>query len=63
MSPKPHFPTDLVTFTEESLNGKLQFCAVIRPIVIIIIIDAIINLFHITSLFIVYAIFYVVSPL
>ena len=25
MPPNPHFPTDLVTFTEEILNGKLQF--------------------------------------
>ena len=22
------FPADLITFTEESLNGKLHFCAV-----------------------------------
>ena len=25
MWPNPHFPADLVTFTEEILNGKLQF--------------------------------------
>ena len=25
MSPNPHFPADMVTFTEESLNGKLHF--------------------------------------
>ena len=26
--PNPQFPVDLVTFTEEILNGKLHFCAV-----------------------------------
>ena len=25
MCPNPHFPADLVTFTEEILNGKLHF--------------------------------------
>ena len=25
MSPNPQFPADLVTFTEEILNGKLHF--------------------------------------
>ena len=25
MWPNPHFPADLVTFTEEILNGKLRF--------------------------------------
>ena len=25
MRPNPQFPTDLVTFTEEIFNGKLQF--------------------------------------
>ena len=25
MRPNPQFPTDLVTFTEEILNGKLHF--------------------------------------
>ena len=30
MSPNPQFPADLVTFTEEILNGKLYFlCSVI----------------------------------
>ena len=29
MLPNPQFPADLVTFTEETLNGKLHFfCAV-----------------------------------
>ena len=28
MWPNPQFPVDLVTFTEEILNGKLHFCAV-----------------------------------
>ena len=28
MWPNPLFPADLVTFTEEILNGKLHFCAV-----------------------------------
>ena len=28
MSPNPQFLGDLVTFTEEILNGKLHFCAV-----------------------------------
>ena len=28
MWPNPQFPTDLVTFTEEFLNGKCHFCAV-----------------------------------
>ena len=28
MWPNPQFPDDLVTFTEEILNGKLYFCAV-----------------------------------
>ena len=28
MWPNPQFPADLVTFTEEILNGKLHFCAV-----------------------------------
>ena len=28
MSPNPQFPSDLVTFTEEILDGKLHFCAV-----------------------------------
>ena len=28
MWPNPQFSTDLVTFTEEILNGKLHFCAV-----------------------------------
>ena len=27
MWPNPQFPADLVTFTEEILNGKLDFCA------------------------------------
>ena len=26
MLPNPEFPTDLVTFTEEILNGKFYFC-------------------------------------
>ena len=25
MLPNPHFPADLVTFTEKNLNGKLHF--------------------------------------
>ena len=25
MSPSPQFPADLVTFTEEILNGKIRF--------------------------------------
>ena len=29
MWPNPQFPADLVTFTEEVLNGKLHFCAVL----------------------------------
>ena len=29
MWPNPQETTDLVTFTEEVLNGKLNFCAVI----------------------------------
>ena len=29
MWPDPQFPADLVTFTEEMLNGKLHFFAVI----------------------------------
>ena len=48
---------------KKALMENCNFCAVIRPIVIIIIIAAIINLFHIISLFIVYAILYVVSLL
>ena len=28
MRSNPQFPADLVTFTEEILNGKLHFCAV-----------------------------------
>ena len=28
MRPNLQFPVDLVTFTEEILNGKLRFCAV-----------------------------------
>ena len=28
MWPSPQFPVDLVTFTEEILNGKLHICAV-----------------------------------
>ena len=28
------FPTDLVTFTEEILNGKLIFCAVYRALTV-----------------------------
>ena len=28
MWPNPHKTADLVTFTEETLNGKLFFCAV-----------------------------------
>ena len=28
MWPEPKFPADLVTFTEEIRNGKLDFCAV-----------------------------------
>ena len=28
MWPNSQFPADLVTFTEEILNGKLHFCAV-----------------------------------
>ena len=28
MRPNPHFGGDLVTFTKEILNGKLDFCAV-----------------------------------
>ena len=28
MLPNPHFPADLVTFTEEILNGKVHFCGV-----------------------------------
>ena len=28
MSPNPQFAADLVTLTEEILNGKLHFCAV-----------------------------------
>ena len=28
MSPNPQFPADLVTFTEEILNGKLHFFVV-----------------------------------
>ena len=30
MRPNPQETADLVTFTEEILNGKLIFCAVIR---------------------------------
>ena len=29
MWPNPQYPGDLVTFTEDILNGKLDFCAVI----------------------------------
>ena len=29
MWPNPQFPTGLVTFTEQILDGKLQFCEVI----------------------------------
>ena len=29
MWPNPQFPADLITFTEEILNGKLHFCAVL----------------------------------
>ena len=32
---------DLVTFTEEILNGKLHFCAVLSTIIIIIVISII----------------------
>ena len=34
MWPNPQFPADLVTFTEEILNGKLHFCAVQRSYLI-----------------------------
>ena len=30
MSPNPQETADLVTFTEEILNGKLHFCAVLQ---------------------------------
>ena len=30
MWPNPQFPADLITFTEEILNGKLRFCAVME---------------------------------
>ena len=30
MSPDPQETADLVTFTEEILNGKLHFCAVLE---------------------------------
>ena len=30
MWPNPQFPEELVTFTEEILNGKPHFCAVKR---------------------------------
>ena len=30
MWPNPHFPTDLVTFIEEILNGKLHFLCSVR---------------------------------
>ena len=34
MQPNPHFPADLVTFTEEILNGKLHFlCSDVYPFV------------------------------
>ena len=33
MWPNPHFSADLVTFTEEILNRKLHFCAVLHPYV------------------------------
>ena len=33
MWPNPQFPADLVTFTEESLNGKLHFlCSDIKVV-------------------------------
>ena len=36
MWPNPQFPADLVTFTEEILNGKLHFlCSVMSPIKLI----------------------------
>ena len=31
MWPNPQFPSDLVTFTEEILNGKLHFLRSDRP--------------------------------
>ena len=31
MRPNPQFTADLVTFTEEILNGKIHFCAVSVP--------------------------------
>ena len=36
MWPAPQFPVDLVAFTEEIVNGKVQFCAVLSQIFILI---------------------------
>ena len=30
MWPNPQFPVDLITFTEEILNGKIHFCAMLH---------------------------------
>ena len=42
MWPDPQFPADLVTFTEEILNGKLHFLSseipAVRPLLIFIVI-------------------------
>ena len=36
MCPNPQFPVDLVTFTEEILNGKLHFlCSAGKKVVLI----------------------------
>ena len=46
MWPNPQFPADLVTFTEEILNGKLHFLCSVLPIIPQLFCPLFLNLWH-----------------